>query len=461
MVNRRDLLVGGLTAGVTAAGLGIYSNKASANWGMPTPVSPFDGRLLVNKPRAFEVLDREGLDGLVALNPVNVFYLGNYLGYFVKIQTPHPSFAVFPRAEDKPSVLVVANADLWQIANGDREYPEIIPYSARPENWEIYSDSANWESEPQPGIVFGEIWPWRHDTLSSREADWAAIEEKYKDQMAASPEYALVHALKEAGLDKSKIAVDDMRIANVLDNAGLSSVTCVEGDNIFRKIRMVKSDVEIMHMRNAARANQAAAMETLARLQPGATNADIEQLFMQEAANQGAKATWLVAGTTGGLQEGEIKSGQPFLFDTVSQVNYYHGDFGRTVVFGEPSRKLQLRAELLRLGWQAAFEAMKPGVSYSQVQKAARQAMKKSGLPQTRIGVTPHSVGLQHTDEPYRDGLPFLVKDDLILQENMILTVDFPSYELGWGTCHLEDLVVVTKDGAKPLANMGDSLVVL
>ncbi len=461
MVNRRDLLVGGVTAGVTAAGLGIYSKKTSANWGMPTPVRPFDGRLLVNKPRAFEVLDREGLDGLVALNPINVFYLGNYLGYFVKIQTPHPSFAVFPRAHDKPPVLVVANVDLWQIANGEREYPEIIPYSVRPENWEAYSDPDQWTNEPQAGIAFGEVWPWRHDTLSPREADWAAIERKYKDQLAASPEYALARALKEAGLDKSKIAVDDMRIANILDKIGLHTVTCVEGDNVFRKIRMVKSDVEIMHMRNAAQANQTAAMATLAQLQPGATNADIEQLFMLEAAKQGAKATWLVAGTTGGLQAGEIKSGQPFLYDTVSQVNYYHGDFGRTVVFGEPSRKLQQRTELLRIGWQAAYEAMRPGVSYSKVQKTARQAMKKSGLPQTRIGVTPHSVGLQHTDEPYRDGLPFLVKDDLILQENMILTVDFPSYELGWGTCHLEDLVVITKDGAKPLARMDGSLVVL
>ena len=461
MAKRREVLAGGLATGVAAAGLGICGEKARANWGMPSPGRHFDGRLLINKPRAREVLDREGLAGLVALNPVNVFYLGNYLGYYVKIQRPYPSFAVFPRAENRPPVLVVANADLWQVANGDREYPEIIPYSASPKNWEAYSDPANWANEPEAGAGFGEIWPWHQETLSPREVNWANIERKFKNETAASPEYALARALKEAGLDKSRVAVDDMRIARILEKVSLNSVTCVEGDNIFRKIRMVKSDAEIVHMRNAARANQAAAMATLNQLQPGAGNADIDHLFMLEAARQGAKATWLVAGTTGGLPDGEIKPGRPFLLDTVSQVNYYHGDFGRTVVFGEPSRKLQQRTELLRLGWQAAFEEMKPGVAYSKVQKTARQAMKKTGFPQTRTGVIPHSVGLQHTDEPYRDSLPFLVKDDLVLQENMVLTVDFPSYELGWGSCHLEDLVVVTKDGAEPLASMDGCLVVL
>ena len=467
MVTRRGVVAGGLATGAATLGAGFFSGTAAANTGRQATVNPIieqvDGRLLVNKPRAYEVMDREGMDGLVALDPLNVFYLGNFLGFYVKIRSPYPSFAVLPRAEDKPSILIVGNLDTWELVNGDREYPEIIAYTAGgPKNWEAYSDPNIWDKEPQPGMHWADFWVWHHDNLSEREERWAAVERKYKDDVSPSPEYALGRALKESGLDTGKVAVDDMRIANVLDRVGLKKVTCVDGDNIFRKIRMVKSDIEVAHMRNIARVNQAATFAALKRLGPGATNKDISRLFMQEAAIRGAKPVWMQAGTTGGLEDGAIKAGQSFLVDAVSEINLYHGDIGRSVVYGEPSKKLIQRTELLRIGWQAVFEAMKPGVTYSELQKVGMNAMKKSGLPQMHETIiVPHSVGLQHTDESYRDGLPFVVKDDHVLQENMVLTVDFPNLEPGWGSCHLEDLVVVTKDGAEALGSMDGSLIVL
>ena len=466
MVTRRGILAGGLTTGVAALGAGLFSGITHAEKrsddSVDFMIEPVGGDLLINKPRAYEIMDREGVDGLVALDPLNVFYIGNHLGFYVKIRRPYPSFAVFPRAEDKSPILIVGQSDAWKIANGEKEYPEIMVYSGGPKNWQAYSDSGMWTNEPEPGMAWGDLWTWNHDSLTRREQSWAAVERKFKDDLAASPEYALARALQEAGLDNSKVAVDDMRIAGVLDRVGLKKVSCVDGDNIFRKIRMVKSDIEVAHMRNIARANQAATLATLKRLGPGANDADIQSIFMQETAKRGAESTWILAGTTGGLSDGEIKKGQPFLVDAVSEMNHYHGDFGRTVVYGEPSKKLLQRTELLRIGWQAAFEAMKPGVRYSEVQKVGMDAMKKSGLPQVNnMGIIPHSVGLQHTDEAYRDGLPFVVKDDHILQENMVMTVDFPNLEPGWGSCHLEDLVVVTKDGAEALGSMDDSLIVL
>ena len=95
------------------------------------------------------------------------------------------------------------------------------------------------------------------------------------------------------------------------------------------------------------------------------------------------------------------------------------------------------------------------------VRSAGLEAMRKAGYGDVLTVAVPHSVGLQHTDEPFRDGLPFAVKDDLVLEENMTLTVDFPHIEVGFGACHLEDLVRVTRDGAEPLAAMDDPLIVL
>ena len=112
-MERRDffsLMAAGAGAGLLGAA-GTGAPEARANWGMvaPGPVPPagFDGRLLVNKARAYEVMEREGLDGIVALNPVNVFYLGNYLGYEMQKLRAIPSFAVMPRDPKLPSFLVV------------------------------------------------------------------------------------------------------------------------------------------------------------------------------------------------------------------------------------------------------------------------------------------------------------------------------------------------------------------
>jgi hypothetical protein len=137
-----------------ASALGIP--EARANWGMvapgPVPGHDFDGRLLVNKARAYEIMDREGLDGIVALNPVNIFYLGNYLSYELQKLRAIPSFAVMPRDEKQPSFLVAAGADLMFLANGDREYPEIVPYSF-PVDIERYIERGDWSQEPAAAPV--------------------------------------------------------------------------------------------------------------------------------------------------------------------------------------------------------------------------------------------------------------------------------------------------------------------
>jgi Xaa-Pro aminopeptidase len=471
-MERRDLLKG-LAAG--AAGALVVPKPAEANWGMiapgQSPAADFDGRLPLNKPRAYEVMDREGVDGLVALNPVNVFYLGNYFSYELQKLRAIPSFAVFPRDESQPSFLVVASTDLMHLANGDREYPEIIPYSA-PSNWQAYLNPDNWDKEPLAVGGRRSLADWGEDgagkagmppgpELTAREQNWVSMNQRH-GKRAATPEWALVRALEESGLAKARVAVDDMRIADILKNLGRTDVTCVPGDNTFRKIRMIKSEVELKHMQTVAQVNQAAAMATLQQIDLGATKDDIDRIFMLEAAKRGAKAMWIAAGTVGGLPNGEVVKGQPMMIDAVCQVNFYHGDFGRTFVLGEPSDETVARTNTLKTGWAVARDVIRPGMKYSELRKICGDAMAKvNPAPDGVIfGAGPHSVGLQHTDQPYRDGLPFVVWDDLTFEENMTLTVDFPAHEMGWGGAHLEDLVVVTKNGVEPLATVDEALVV-
>jgi Xaa-Pro aminopeptidase len=66
----------------------------------------------------------------------------------------------------------------------------------------------------------------------------------------------------------------------------------------------------------------------------------------------------------------------------------------------------------------------------------------------------PHLVGLHHTDMPARgaDGALY----DLALEAGMILSVDRPLMETGHsGSAHLEDLMLITADGAEPIHATG------
>ena len=51
-----------------------------------------DGKLLVNRDRATEVLDRFGLAGMIALDPINVTYLTNVVTIGMKFINEYPGF---------------------------------------------------------------------------------------------------------------------------------------------------------------------------------------------------------------------------------------------------------------------------------------------------------------------------------------------------------------------------------
>lgn len=453
MFDRRDVLTG--VAALAAAG---QSNQAHAAWGMPVQKQPFDRRMVVNKPRAYRIMEEEKLDGIVALNPLNVFYLSNFLSHRVKTMHPHPSFAVMARDEKQPIGVTVTATDT-DITTDERDYAElVIPYSS-PANWQEIAAKGDFSVEPQ-AVTRGGRWPVRESTQTPREKGWAQTERTWNAKMAPTAEWGLIRLLKEMGLSKGRIAVDDWRTAGILQGLGFNGVTCVPGDNTFRRIRVIKSEVELGWMRLAARANQDACMAALKQIEAGATNADIERLFNIECAKRGALFGNIQMGNTGGLQDETLKPGDSVMIDCVSMVNYYCGDFGRTFVLGEPSDALKKRTAMMKVGWQAAFEALKPGVKFSQISAIGQAAMKKSGISDMTVGCGPHSVGLQHTDHPFVPGLPYAVNDDLVLEENMTLTVDLPSLSLGYGNAHLEDVVRITKTGAEPLASMDGVLVV-
>jgi len=47
---------------------------------------------------------------------------------------------------------------------------------------------------------------------------------------------------------------------------------------------------------------------------------------------------------------------------------------------------------------------------------------------------------------------------ELVFEENMVFTLDMPYHEFGWGTTHVEDMVIVRADGCEAISSLDTAL---
>ena len=461
-INRRTAL-GSLAVSAMAAAVLVGPSQATAatqSVGHTPPVPEIDGKALVNKERAYDVLGEFGLEGMIALDPINVYYLTNVTTNGVKFRTEYPGFATFARDPDQPIYLVSGSSVAWDIANEDRETAELMPYGFGGWNEaEFNSDGLPIE----PTNVLTRSYHVRDGVeLTQREQRWKAAQEKYADNIAAGATWALARALKAQGITKGRVAVDDMRIAKIIAQTDLTNIECVDGYGIFQLIRMVKTEQELAYQRIGSWNNGDACLATIRAIEAGMLHQDIEQIFLTECAIRGNHVASVIAGFPGGgFPDGEMVAGKPFLIDAVSHYKQYHGDVARTFIIGDPPKEVEMRRRANQPAREAVFDAIKPGVKYSTLRQIGLQTMIKAGMPDYAVFVTPHSVGLQHDDNPFRMPEFGINAFDHVLQENMVLTVDLPYLEVGYGCGHNEDLFRVTKTGYEPFNTEEDPFIVL
>jgi Xaa-Pro dipeptidase len=408
--------------------------------------------MLLNHGRAMEVMARRGLDGLAAQLPINVYYLSDYWGQLAAANFDWSYFVVLPKSTAAPAALVLPGLDLRNLISSHTWIPNIVTYTARA--------PAGASATAGGGIPYGG-WPTQHGAkLSPLAQEWVDGVAKWTASTSATPIDALVRAIREAGLSKGVIGVDDERLVTALPEAGLSGAKIVYAREAFNEIRIVKTEDEIELLRKAAKINEAAVLEALAALRIGATWEEIVETYMIAMARSGGAGVYLACGA-GGLPHRKVMKSEPMMFDGLGKYRGYHGDFGRTAVVGDPTPETIARVKALQVGWSTAFEIMRPGLTYSELTERVGHAIKAAGFPGAFRDPAPHSLGLEHTDDPRPRDLAPGLKPDRVLEENMVINVDLPHIEIGWGAVHLEDTVRVTKTGCEALTSMQTDLRVL
>lgn len=453
-IDRRDLFKGAALLAGTAGLLGQPPSRAANT---SRQVGEKGARLLLdrllNQAQAQAVMEEFNLAGMISADPINVYYLTNSVPFANRSGRPFSAFATLPRDFREPTFLISSTSELWDLANEDRWTPEYVPVSYPTNGDEYRGDDPNISSaEPEAGGF--RYYINEAAGLTPREARWA--EAQATATPAATMGWGLVRALKDSGMVRGRIAVDDMRIKQLVEEVGFGAdIEFVDGENLFRKVRHVKSKTEIELMRLASGQNAAAAVQAVKNVELGMNAHDLEALFMQESAANGNGSRFFLSGfPLAGFANETVEKGKPFLIDAVSHFHGYLGDFGRTVVMGEPDVATMNVVKAQLAARDAVFGVLKPGTKYSQVREAGSEAFKKAGGNPATFFVTPHSVGLQHSDQPYDER-------DIVLKAGMTITVDLPYVEVGVGAGHNEDVLLITDDGFEQMNTPQDSILIV
>ncbi len=395
---------------------------------------------------------RRGLDGLAAQLPINVYYLTDYWSQLMAAQFDWSCFAVLPRDSSRPSGLVLPALDLRNLVSDGTWVQNIVTYTDAPPPGSAATAGG--------GIPYGG-WPTRPGVaLSELAKEWLGGLSRWCASTSASATAGLVRALRDAGLERAVVGVDDERLASVLPAAGLPDATVVYAREAFNEIRLIKTEEEIALLRAAAEMNERAVLAAASALRLGATWDELVRRYMTEMAAHGGTGIYLACGS-GGLPHRSVVAGEPMMFDGLGRYRGYHGDFGRSAVVGEPSRQVVARVKALQAGWETAYQMIRPGVRFSEIKDAVSRAVKAAGFDGAFRPPVPHNLGLEHTDDPRPLDLPANIKPEQTLEAGMVINVDMPHIEIGWGAIHLEDTVRITAEGCEPLTSMQTDLIMI
>lgn len=421
-------------AGAVAATPACASSSASTSALHPALTGP-----RMNFAQADKVMSELEIDALVLGDGVNFQQAIGVRPVVSRMGWPPPAFAVVKRGE-RDRLAIVTSAFSYYFTQSD-----ILTHSGIPAY--LFTSPIGDGAAALP-MTFANRGETPIDSIEQTRLDAAARALDEQGTFATRGD-ALKRCLTSLGLDKARIAVDHTFVEAAVANA-TPNVRMVDANDALRRIRPVKSEIEIQLMRQAAAGNVDAALDALKTVRAGGSYRDLRAEFFAAAARRGHHGVFMVVDRISEeLYDNRFQDGQAFMIDCVSEYQGYHGDYGRTVFVGEPAEPMQRATRAISDAWDKLREQLRPGLSFAEISVLGQETMKVSGK-RYQVPFSPHSVGLYHSDHISTSGLMPL--PDIKLEPGMVLSVDCPLLESGvGGSAHLEDLMLITKDGAEPL----------
>ncbi|WP_332815986.1 Xaa-Pro peptidase family protein [Ramlibacter sp.] len=386
----------------------------------------------MNRPLFEDVLRDNGLDGFVGTTAESVTWLSGYWAMPQWIRRGPQAYAFQPREAGGESFVVTGTGLLDHAADQDLYVRAFHRYG-----FFAYEDFAEGGG---PEAV--------------------RLRKMLRGPEHESPAHALAQALRQAGMRGGRVGIElDGLASGVFERVRelAPEVELIRSDALSKKFRAIKTPEEVARLRESGRIAERSILAALEGLREGESEADLALRFHGRTVADGA---FPVLGCIGFSERGalpnvdpsphrKLKRGDTIRFDVGGRYRHYRADIARIASFGEPSDRARKSHHAVQAGIERAYEIIRPGLPASTLFKEIMDTVRKSGLPHYRRNHVGHGIGLDGYE------VPALTENSTdVLQPGMVMCIETPYYELGFGGFQVEDMVTVTEAGVESLMTL-------
>jgi Xaa-Pro dipeptidase len=397
--------------------------------------------MYLNEERARGLMAEHNIDVLVASTPENVTYVAGTWGWSNKVYVYSVHiFALYARDTGIAPALIVPGQEVTYTSMQQSWIKDLYTFGGKSA---LIQPEGSTAQTPEEETYLG-----MYNNDAKREKSAAA---------------SLAQALRDRGLDKAHIGLDQERVmpnVRAQIDAALPDATFIEASDLFRLIRMVKTPDELKAMSAAAALNEKAGIAASEAVADGAVEQEIANVFAAEVGRGGGKWQWFHF-CSGRRATGifpptnkKVAKGEMWKFDAGLHLHNYQADTGWGGVLGEPTKEQLNIWKATEAGFEAALAEVKTGALGSTLYKAMLETTQGAGYPEHNGNFAGHAIGLEQREVPYVLTNPFPqnseflpTSSDFPLETGTTLCLENPMQIFGFGGTQIEKTIVVTETG--------------
>jgi Xaa-Pro aminopeptidase len=245
--------------------------------------------------------------------------------------------------------------------------------------------------------------------------------------------------------------------------SAFAPIELVPAGAVVEELRRVKDDGEVDRIAAACAIADDAFVSLLPRLADGPTEREfalaLEFAMRERGATHMSFDPIIAAGPNGAMphsrpSDRRIEAGELVVCDFGCIVDGYCSDMTRTVSVGDPGPDARRLYDLVLASQQAGRDAVASGVGCVDVDRVCRDVISDAGYGEAFSHGTGHGVGLEIHEAPR---VAASAAGTLLVGD--VVTVEPGVYLPGVGGVRIEDTVVVTATGSRPLTHTPKDLV--
>jgi Xaa-Pro aminopeptidase len=226
-------------------------------------------------------------------------------------------------------------------------------------------------------------------------------------------------------------------------------------EHLAERLRLCKEPEELQAIRNSLALTETVLETVIAEARVGKAEKElawrIEQLMREGGAEAVSFPPIVASGPNAAIPHAvpggrRIQESETIIIDLGCRLEHYCSDMTRTLFLGEPDEKARRIYAIVREAQSRAMAAMQAGVSSLEVDRVARDYIAAEGYGEHFGHGLGHGVGLAVHEKP-----GFGKSSAMVLEENMVVTIEPGIYLPGWGGVRLENMVRVTQAGCENL----------